>query len=233
MKKFGFVIFVIALIVGSVIAGFVDWGKSSAKLFNVEFNLGGARGNGNIQTETRDISGFKGVDVSGVFEVEIVAQKDFGVQVEADENLLQYIRTEVDGGVLEISTSKRIKSSSGLKVRISAPDIEKLEISGAAKVSVADLNNAGLELETSGASKINLSGVTDKLVIDVSGASSIDAENLKARAATVDASGASKISVFATQSVRAGASGASRITYTGGATDVVKKASGASSVSEK
>ena len=233
MKKFGFLIFIIALIVGSVVAGFVNWGKTSAKLFNLEFNVGGAKGNGNLQSESRDVRGFKGVDVSGIFEVEIVAQKDFDVRVEADENLLQYIKTEVDDGMLEISCSKRIKSSSGLKVLISAPDIEKLEVSGVAKVSVSNLKNAGMNVDTSGASKISLHGETDKLVIDVSGASAIDAESLKARAATVDASGASKISVFATEAVRADASGASRITYAGGATDVVKKTSGASSVSAK
>jgi hypothetical protein len=120
-----------------------------------------------------------------------------------------------------------------LKVRISAPDINKLEVSGVAKVTVSDLKTTALELETSGASKVNLAGETDKLVVDVSGASNIDAEALKTRSATVDASGASKVSVFATESVRTDASGASRITYSGGATDVVKKTSGASSVSEK
>jgi hypothetical protein len=233
MKKIGFLVFIFALIVGSVVAGFVDWGKASAKIFNIEFNVGGVKGNGNVQTETRDIRGFKGVHVSGIFEVEVVAQKDFGVQVQADENLLQYVKTEVEGGVLEISTSKRIKSSSGLKVIVYAPDIENLDVSGVAKVSVSDVKNSSLRLDTSGASKINLSGETDKLAIDVSGASVIDAENLKSRAATVDSSGASKISVFATESVRADASGASRITYAGGATDVVKKSSGASSVSAK
>jgi hypothetical protein len=233
MKKFGFLVFIIALIAGSVIAGFVNWGKSSAKLINFEFNVVGVKGNGNVQSETREVRDFKAVDVSGVFQVEIVAQKDFDVRIEADENLLPYIKTEVNGGVLEISTTKRIKSSSGLKVRISAPDINKLEVSGVAKVTVSDLKNNGLELETSGASKVNLAGETDKLVVDVSGASNIDAENLKTRAATVGASGASKVSVFATESVRTDASGASRITYSGGATDVVKKTSGASSVSEK
>ena len=233
MKKFGFLIFVIALIVGSIVAGFVNWGKTSAKLFNFEFNVRGVRGNGNLQSESRDVREFRAVDVSGVFDVEIVAQKDFDVRVEADENLLQYIRTEVNGGVLEISTSKRIKSSSGLKVLISAPDIEKLDVSGVAKVSVSNLRNSALNLDSSGASKINLSGMTDKLIIDVSGASNIEAIDLKTRSATVDASGASKISIFATESIRADASGASKITYTGGATDVLKKASGASSISEK
>ncbi|MGH9948280.1 MAG: GIN domain-containing protein, partial [Pyrinomonadaceae bacterium] len=96
-----------------------------------------------------------------------------------------------------------------------------------------DLKNTSLNVDTNGASKIELAGETDKLAIEVSGASKINAENLKARAATVNSSGASKIDLFATESLRVDASGASKITYAGGATDVVKNTSGASRVSPK
>lgn len=233
MKKIGFLVFIIALIVGVTIAGLFSWGKASAELFNVTLDFAGEKGSGNLGSESRDLKDFKAVDVSGVFQVEVVSQKDFSVQVEADDNLLQYIKTEVNDGVLEISTTKKIKSKNGLKVKISAPDIEKVEASGVAKILVSDLKNSGFTVATSGASKVELLGETDKLFIEVSGASKIDAENLKARAATVDASGASKINIFATESVRADASGASKITYAGGATDVIKKTSGASSVSAK
>lgn len=233
MKKLGFLIFIIAIIIGVAFAGFFSWGKASAEFFDFNFSIGKVRGSGNTVTETRDLRDFKAIEVSGVFHVEVVAQKDFSVQVEADDNLLEHIKTEVHNGVLEISTSRRIKNHNGLKIKIAAPDVERLEVSGVAKVSVADLKNAGLRVDTSGASKVNLSGETDKLIVEVSGASNIEAETLKTRAATVEASGASKVSVFASESLRTDASGASRITYTGGATDVVKKTSGASSVSQK
>ncbi len=233
MKKVGILVFIGAVVIGITVASVVGWGKSTAQVFNFKFDIGKTKGSGNISTENREVRDFKAIDVSGVFQVEVVAQKDFSVQVEADDNLLEFIRTEVNDGVLEISTTKRIKSSNGLKVRISAPDIEKLEVSGVAKVNVSDLKNPVFHVDTSGASKIELAGVTDKLEIEVSGAAQIEAENLKARAATVDSSGASKINIFATESVRADASGASKITYAGGATDVVKKTSGASSVSAK
>src|SRR5688572_5582989 len=233
MKKLGFTVFIVALILGIGVASFVSWGKAGARLFNISFNMGGVHGSGNVTSETRDVSGFHGVDVSGVFDVEIVAQKEFSVQVEADDNLLEYIKTEVDDGILEISTSRKIKSSEMLKVRIGAPDIDNLSTSGVAKISLVDLKNEGLKVDSSGASKMTLAGETDKLMIDVSGAAKIDAEGLRSRAASVDSSGASKISVFATDSVRVKASGASKITYTGGATDVVSKTSGAGSVTPK
>jgi len=233
MKKVGLTVFIIALILGIGVASIVSWGKASARLFNIGFSIGGVSGSGNVTSEKREVSGFHGVDVSGVFDVEIVAQKDFGVEIQADDNLLQYIKTEVDDGVLEISATRKINSSGMLKVRISAPDIDNLETSGVAKISLADLKNGGLKVDSSGASKMTLAGETDKLVIDVSGAAKIDAESLKSRAVTVDSSGASKIAVFATNSVRVKASGASKITYAGGATDVVSKTSGAGSVTPK
>ncbi len=233
MKKLGFLIFIIAIIIGVGFAGFFSWGKAGAELFDFNFSIGRAKGSGNIVSETRDLRDFKAIEVGGVFHVEVVAQKDFSVQVEADDNLLEHIKTEVHNGVLEISTSRKMKSHNGLKIKITAPDIERLEVSGVAKISVADLKNAGLRINTSGASKINLSGETDKLIVEVSGASNIEAETLKTREAAVESSGASKVSVFATESLRADASGASRITYTGGATDVVKKTSGTSSVSQR
>lgn len=233
MKKIGIIVFIVAVLIGVVFSNLFSFGKASERVFNVSFNLGGEKGTGNVVTETRDIKGFDSIDVSGVFHVEIVAQKDFSVEVEADDNLLKHIKTEVNGGVLEISTDKRIKSHSTLKLRISAPDIKKIEASGVSRVSLTNVKNTGLEVDTSGASKINLSGETDKLVVEVSGASNIDAENLRSRSASIDASGASKVSVFATESIRSDASGASKIVYSGGAIDVVKKTSGASSVSQK
>ena len=233
MKKLGFSVFIVALILGVGVASFVSWGKASARLFNLNFSMGGVHGSGNVTSQTRDVSGFHGVDVSGVFDVEIVAQKEYSVQIEADDNLLEYIKTDVDDGILEISTSRKIKSSEMLKIKIGAPDIDSLSTSGVAKVSLVDLKNGSLKVDSSGASKMTLAGETDKLMIDVSGAAKIEAEGLKSRAASVDSSGASKISVFATDSVRVKASGASKITYTGGATDVVTKTSGAGSVTPK
>lgn len=233
MKKVGIIVFVVAVLLGVVFSNFFSWGKASGKIFNFSFNIASQHGSGNIVTENRDVKGFKSIDVSGVFQVEIVAQKDFSVQVEADDNLMQYIKTEVNNGVLEISAEKRIKSESGLKIRISAPDIEKIEASGVSKVSLAEVKNQGLEIDTSGASKVSLAGETAKLIVDVSGASNIDAGNLKAVNATIEASGASQVNVFVTNNLRTDASGASKITYAGTPVEVVKKTSGASSVSQK
>lgn len=232
MKKFGILIFLAAVVFGVLVSSLFSFGQVSPRYFNISFG-NKTRGSGNIATDVREIRDFRGANVSGVFQVEIAAGKDFAVEVEADDNLLPLIRTEVRNGVLHIESQKRISSENGMKVRISAPDIESIDASGVSKVNLNGVKNQELRIDTSGASKINLNGETAKLGIRVSGASSIDAENLRAADADVDASGACHVSVFATGTLRTDASGASRIVYSGSPKSVNKSTTGASSVREK
>jgi len=233
MKKIGLIIFGIALVLGVVLANVFSFGRLSTHIFNCSANLSGTKGSGNVTRESRDVTGFNSVDVSSVFQVEITAQKDFAVEIEADDNLLPLIKTAVAGGVLKISAEQKVSPSSPIRVHIYAPDIETLEVSGAANVVLNDIDNQALSVDSSGASKIKITGETAKLTVDVSGASKVEAEDLNTEDADVDASGASHINVNVTGSLRADASGASRIVYSGKPKNLEKKTSGASSVSQK
>ena len=233
MKKVGLIIFVVALFVGVVLSNIFSFGRISDKLFNFSINLCGTKGSGHIVTESRDVSDFSGIDVGGIYKVDVTAQKDFAVKIEADDNLLPLIRTEVDGDVLKIESDSKISPTSQILVHIFAPDITSLEVSGAAAVDVKDLDNSSLSVDSSGASKINVAGKTDKLTVDISGATRVDAEALEAEDATVDASGASHVNVNVSGSLRTDASGASKIVYSGTPANIEKKTSGASSVSHK
>jgi len=135
--------------------------------------------------------------------------------------------------VLKLETDRKLSTSNPIRVRISAPDIEGIETSGAANVILTDLKNDSLEIDSSGASKIRVAGETAKLVIDVSGATRVDAEGLTAGDANVEASGASTVELLVNGNLRTDASGASTIRYSGSPKDVVKKSSGASTVSPK
>jgi len=232
MKKIGFIVFAIAIIIGVSIASLFSWGKATGEVFNVSVNFGAEKGSGTTAVENREVRDFEKVDVGGVFHVEIIAQSEFGVEVEGDDNLLQFVKTDVRNGTLEISMDKRVKTHNPLRIRISAPDIKGLEASGASKVNLSNLKNNELSLDTSGASKINVSGETGSFIVDVSGASQIDAGGLSTVIANIDASGASHVNVNVSKDLTADASGASRITYTGPA-HVSKSTSGASSVSQK
>jgi hypothetical protein len=229
MKKLGFLIFLGVLAVGFVAASASSFGKlDTSGLFH--FNFGGVKGSGNVITQNRDLSGFHAIEVSNALEVDVTAQKDFGVAVETDDNIAPLIRTEVSNGVLRISCDKHISTSGPMRIHISAPDIDNVEISGVSTVSLASVKNSALAIDVSGASKVKVDGETSQLKAEASGASKIDAQNLTAENGTVSTNGASGANVNVTGSLKADASGASHINYSGTPKDIQKKSSGASSI---
>lgn len=233
MKKLGFLIFLAALVVGFIAANSSSVGRLGDRPFSTTFNLGRVSGSGTVANEQRNLSGFKAIDVGSTFEVEVTAQKDFSVTVEADDNILPLIETEVRRGVLNIECSQRVSPKTPMKIIISAPDIENIEASGAANLIINSIKNGGLRIDASGASKILVTGETAKLVVDVSGATKVDAEGLITENADLDASGASQVLVNVSNSLRTDASGASKIIYSGSPRDLNTKKNGAASVSPR
>lgn len=232
MKKFGILIFIAAIVVGVLVTGIFSVGEAAKPFFIFSFGKK-VKGSGNVVAEVREIKDFTGVDVGGVFIVEVVAQKDFFVEVEADDNLVPLIKTEVRDGVLHIEAEKRLSSRNGLKIRIAAPEINRIDASGVAKVELKESKSEELHIDVSGASNVTLGGTSSRLFIDVGGASRVYAGELKTEDARIDASGASSVETFATGNLQAKASGASRITYSGGPKNVEKRSRGASSIEEK
>jgi len=229
MKKIAFLIFIAAITIGICIAYASGTVSSSRSWFS--FGFGGVKGSGNIKTETRDLPKFTAVDFGGAIEMEIVAQKTQSVEIETDDNILPLITTEVKGDTLYISNQQKINWHSRVKVRISVEDLNSLDISGASKTVATNIKSDNFKLNVSGASKVKLEGEAASLDADASGASRIEADNFKAAKVSAHASGASKVLVFATESVRAEASGASNVTYSGNPKSVSKNSSGASSIS--
>lgn len=202
-------------------------------------------------SQTREVSGFKGINVSGGFAVEITQGSHEGVRIEAQENLLENIRTEVKNGVLRIYNEGSISTNKGMKAYVTVKELNRINISGGVKVTgkstfkadAFDLDMSGgskvqlalqtkrLTMDMSGASKVTLTGRADEVVMDMSGASSVDAADLEADRVKVGASGASKVQVYAKKTLNVNASGATKVNYKGDPT-VTSSVSAAAKISK-
>jgi hypothetical protein len=212
-------------------------------------------GNGNVRKEDRTANRrFTAVDVSNAFELHLRQDSAFSVNIETDENLLQYIIITNEGDKLRIYSERNInlEPTNGHKVKIyvSAPLFKDIEASGACTVigdnpfssgsaiaiDLSGATDASLELkspkvsvELSGASGVNLKGETKDLSLEATGASHAECFDLLSENTEVDVSGASKAEVFGSVNINATASGASDVKYKGKG-NVIKNESGASSV---
>ena len=225
MKKYSFFSLAAALTVGLIFSGCGFAGFNNGG--------GGAQGSGTAKTEQRTISGFSKIEAGSAVHLEITAQKDFAVSVEADDNLLPIIKTDASGDTLKIYSEGKFSPRTKINIKISMPELKGLDLSGASNAVVTNAKTDALDLEASGASKIKIDGAAKELKSRASGASGIDAESLTVENADAEASGASSTTVSATNELTADASGASTIYYAGEPKSLKQNSSGASSIKKK
>ncbi|HEX3072314.1 MAG TPA: head GIN domain-containing protein [Ignavibacteriales bacterium] len=196
-------------------------------------NINAVRGNGNEVTEKRGVSGFTKIDVGGAYAVNITLGDTESLEIIGDENLMKYIRTEVDGGVLHIYNKKSISPRRKLIINITALKLDEITSSGATSIVTRNYKGESLFINGSGASSMELDGETQNLDIDLSGAVAINAKNLKAQFVKVGLSGAAGVEVFASEELEAAISGVGSIEYYGNPKVVKKEVSGLGSVHKK
>jgi hypothetical protein len=231
MKRIGFLVFVAALAIGLIFANMNSIERLSKDGFDLSFDFGGKIGSGNVAVEQRNVEQFRSISSSGIFKVEVVLKRDRGVEIEADDNLIPYIKTEVRRGTLRVYSDGNLKPRGPLLVRVYADTIEKVSASGITEISVADLDAPEFAVDSSGASRVMIAGKASSLTVDSSGASKIDASGLLAENASADLSGASELKVRVTGSLNAKVSGAAKVLYVGEPAEVIKRTSGAGRVS--
>jgi hypothetical protein len=134
-------------------------------------------------------------------------------------------------------------------VTIETPELNRLELVGAARADVQGFNTGDLRVEQAGASQLRLQGdfnnldlslagacratlegKADDLNVDGAGGCELAAPNFTARTADIDMVGGSKARLRVTENLKADAVGASVIEYSGNPGDVTKDAIGASSI---
>jgi hypothetical protein len=192
----------------------------------------GLRGSGVRKTEKRDLPAFNSISTTGAFEVEVTCQKPAGFEIEADDNILPLIQTEVKNGVLQVSTTKSYSSSGGIMLRITVPDLASIKSTGAGKFHVSDVKNDSFEIQSMGAAQVVASGQSKSVKISSTGAGKIDAHSLRANNAEVSVTGAASVEVDAADELDVTVSGAGRVIYSG-SPKVNKHVSGAGQVIKK
>jgi hypothetical protein len=173
------------------------------------------KGSGKRVVEKRNITPFTSISTEGAFSIEVTCQKDLGLEVEGDDNVLGVVTAEVSNNVLRLRNSKNYSSDEPVKFRISVPNLEGLTVEGAGKIDVKGLNNDKFEINSEGAPAINVSGKTKLIDIDSSGAGKIDTHNLHAERAVVDSKGVAQIDLDVVDQLDVTISGPSSVYYKG------------------
>jgi hypothetical protein len=191
-------------------------------------------GSGNVVTESRPVSGVNSVSLSGVGELIIDQSGSESLTVEADDNFLPLITTEVRDGRLIIGFKENVipTRTTRLRFTLNVRELEGIDLSGAGIVNVADLAGDVITINSSGAGTITTAGKVTNQRVNLSGAGSYDGANLDSENASVQLSGLGSAVVRASKTLDATISGAGSVEYIGSPT-VNQHISGAGSVKQR
>jgi hypothetical protein len=211
------------------------------------------RGDGNVVKKDRTASGFNGIRVSSGIDVYLTQGDKESITVEADENLHEYIITEVKGDVLHVYSDVNIRHAEMTRVHVTIKNVTSLKTSSAGNIigeSPVKTDNIELgtssagdikielyaktaDIDISSAGDISLSGEADILKANLSSAGDLYAYDFKTKEADVSVSSAGNAQLFVTENLKARASSAGDINYKGDPKNVDAHASSAGGIHKR
>jgi hypothetical protein len=179
--------------------------------------------------------------ITGSATFKLVQGGEDSVFVEGDEEAQGAARLEVEDGVLRVRPSGAWKfwRSKQLMITVTARELKRIEISGAADIVAAEpvsvkqiqvrISGAGsvrfdklkaekLEVSIAGIGSAQVAGSAETLQVRISGRGAYLGENLASKFATLSVSGAGDVKVWATKELTASVSGVANVDFWGGAT---------------
>ena len=233
----------------SILALLIISSSLNAQIFSKKI-----KGNGELITKTRTVADFDEIGMAGSFDVKLIKGREGTITIKADENLMEYIVTEVKKGHLKIKHKKgyQLKPTKTIQITVTFNDIEAVSLAGSGdisssdviessdlKLSIAgsgdiDLNVATKNLTSNiaGSGNINLSGSSDQFTCSIAGSGNLNGYDLKVTIATAKIAGSGDIKVNAIDEIHAKIAGSGNIYYKGNPEKNVKSA-GSGSVVKK
>ncbi len=237
--------------VGQVGAG-IFGGFSGFSGGSFPFGVDCVTGSGNVTSDMRNLVEFKRVSASTGVNVYLEKGGEANARVEAEDNIIELVKTEVRGGKLEVYIDRCIRNIKPVNVYVSFQEIEELNAQSAGRIigrSVIggenikiDASSAGeveveveaidVTLDADSAGSITVEGKADNLYADASSSGRINAFELVSDLVDVSASSAGVAQVHASLKLKAKATSGGKVQYTGDA-EVDEEVSSAGVVQKK
>jgi hypothetical protein len=197
------------------------------------------RGSGEVILETRDVSDFRAIEVGYPAQVSVKQGNTESVKIEAEDNLLPGLKTEVTNGTLRIfyksEKNKRVNPTQIVQITIVVKDLKEVKFSSAGDLTIDNLATDHLEVSLSGTGNVNLkdiqaktlrvslsgagsmtaSGTADALDVTISGFGNFTGTELRNQGARINISGAGSTTVWVYKELTADISGAGSVNYYG------------------
>ena len=177
----------------------------------------GPSGTGAMVTESRDVSGFNQIKLSGFGTLNIAQTGTESLSITAEDDVLPHLTAEVINGTLELGVRPRLslKSLRRVTYTVTVKSLEGIQLSGAGTVHATDIKASSFAMTISGAGDTTVIGSAQSQTVKISGAGNYNAKEFQTDSADVTITGAGNARINASQTLFATVSGAGAVTYYG------------------
>jgi hypothetical protein len=195
------------------------------------------RGSGNVISQERQVSGFDRISVSGGMQLMLSQGDEEMLVIEAEDNIMPYIESFVEDGLLVVSYERGRSFHTTQSVRVHAIMVEVREIigSGGSQIQTKNIQSDSLSIVVSGGgggefmsidtdhlsvnfsggSRGTISGRAAEQVVSVSGGGRYHADEVESNSTRINLSGGAGGTVWVNDRLDATLSGGSLLEYYG------------------
>ena len=173
-------------------------------------------GSGIVVSEVRPVGAFRRIQLFAIASVEVmVGQEASPLRIEAEDDLIGLISTQVRDGALQITSSGPYTTQTAVQVSLSVPALDRVELLGVGGFTVVGLSGGSFEAFLSGVGDVLASGSVDSVDVLLQGVGNVSLSNLAAKHVRAWLQGVGNVEVNASESLFARLHGIGDILYTG------------------
>ncbi len=208
------------------------------------------KGTGTPVRKVIQVEAFSELVNDGHFEVVISKGVEQRVEIEAQAELIDLVRTDVSGGTWTIRTNKSYSTDAPFVIHITTPQLTRLAVegsgdirsedvfggndveftlAGSGNIAIAHLDVKRIEATDKGSGNITLGGTASELDATIKGSGGIEAAELTCNEAEVTIKGSGDVSLTAISKLAISIAGSGSVRYHG-KPDLTTDISGSGSV---
>jgi len=194
----------------------------------------GNDGSGKVIAENRTVATFNGISLECHANVYFTQGDEQSVKVEAEDNIMSHLKTEVKGMTLEIKMDDEdVNTHQSINVYVTVKELCLLDLAGSGKMigkshincdnmtlSVAgsgninaDIRSLAVKISVTGSGGIDVAGTTTSMDLKVAGSGSVNAQELQAVNSTVAITGSGSSTINTKEELNVSITGSGGVKY--------------------
>ena len=163
--------------------------------FESAWSSNAVKGNGEVTTDKRVVTGLSSLNVSGPLQVEARVGGTASLEIIGDSNIVGLVQAQVAGDSQKIWIDDKFYSSNPIRVVYTVPVLHDINSNGSGRLMVNGLNGGNFNLKNNGSRSVVLEGRVTQLDISSVGSGRINATNLQSQDTKVRVQGSGSINL--------------------------------------